>query len=147
MTYTIKEAAEQSVLSVYTLRFYDKAGLLPFVARNPAGYRVFTDGDLNLLHTIQCLKNTGMKINDIRTYITLVMQGVGSVDSRRVLLQAHRQAVVEQQARIAQSLQEVDYKLQMYAAPDAEAQVQAELNLAEAEKRALGLPDPYQQAE
>lgn len=83
MTYTIKEAAEQSGLSVYTLRFYDKAGLLPFVARNPAGYRVFTDGDLNLLHTIQCLKNTGMKINDIRTYITLVMQGVGSVDSRR----------------------------------------------------------------
>ncbi len=45
------------------------------VARNSSGYRAFTDGDLSLIHTISCLKNTGMTIKDIRRYIDYVMQG------------------------------------------------------------------------
>lgn len=65
MTYTIKEVADKVGLSAYTLRFYDKQGLLPFVSRNESGYRAFTDGDLHLLHTIICLKNTGMAISAI----------------------------------------------------------------------------------
>ena len=65
MSYSIKEVSQKVGLSIYTLRFYDKQGLLPFVARNDAGYREFTDGDLNLIHTICCLKETGMKISDI----------------------------------------------------------------------------------
>ena len=65
MTYSIKEVAEKTNLSIYTLRFYDKQGLLPFVSRNASGYRTFTEGDLHLLKTICCLKETGMKIADI----------------------------------------------------------------------------------
>ncbi len=68
MTYTIKEVAQKVGLSIYTLRFYDKQGLLPFVMRNTAGYRTFTDSDLSIIHTICCLKNTDMKISDIRQY-------------------------------------------------------------------------------
>ncbi|MCG0673647.1 transcription regulator [Lactiplantibacillus plantarum] len=75
MTYTIKEVADKVGLSAYTLRFYDKQGLLPFVSRNESGYRAFTDGDLHLLHTIICLKNTGMAISAIRQYISYVMAG------------------------------------------------------------------------
>lgn len=91
MTYTIKEVSEKVGLSIYTLRYYDKEGLLPFVARNEAGYREFTDGDLNIIHTICCLKNTGMKISKIRQYIGDVMAGPDSIEDRQQLLHDHRE--------------------------------------------------------
>ncbi|PWG00425.1 MerR family transcriptional regulator [Levilactobacillus bambusae] len=143
MTYTIKQAAEKSGLSIYTLRFYDKEGLLPFVARNQSGYREFTDGDLNLIHTICCLKNTGMKISAIRTYIDDVMAGPQTVDHRRELLTAHRDAVLENQRQVAENLKGIDFKLALYEDPNALALVQAERDLAEQEKRANHLENPY----
>jgi len=32
--------------SIYTLRYYDKEGLVPFVARDNAGNRFFTENDM-----------------------------------------------------------------------------------------------------
>jgi len=143
MTYTIKEVAAKTGLSAYTLRFYDKKGLLPFVARDESGYRAFTDGDLNLLHTICCLKDTGMKIDDIRSYIEAVMAGPQTVDTRQALLTEHRQAVEDEIAKLQRNLEEVDYKLAMYSAPDATERVATEYNMAQMEKIALKLPNPY----
>lgn len=144
MTYKIKEVAAKTNLSIYTLRFYDKQGLLPFVARNKSGYREFTEGDLNLLQTICCLKNTGMKIKNIRQYIEYVMAGPTTVELRLKLLTDHRLEVVAQQQKIQQNLAEVDYKINMYAAPNAETSVARELAFATAEKKANHLPNPYQ---
>ncbi|MCB5220958.1 MerR family transcriptional regulator [Lactiplantibacillus pentosus] len=143
MTYTIKEVAEKIGLSAYTLRFYDKQGLLPFVSRNQSGYRAFTDGDLHLLHTIICLKNTGMAISDIRQYIDYVMAGPDSIPQRRALLTAHRNAILAEQAKIMKNLQEVDYKLNLYNDPQASELVNQELAQAKSEKQASGLADPF----
>lgn len=143
MAYSIQTVAEKTGLAISTLRFYDKAGLLPFVARDSSGYRAFTDGDLALLHTIVCLKNTGMKIADIRQYIELVMVGPTTAKDRKALLATHREKVVAKQQEIARSLAEIDYKLQMYASPDAEAKVAQEWAMASADKVKNGLPNPF----
>lgn len=143
MTYTIKEVADQLGLSVYTLRFYDKQGLLPFVSRNRSGYREFTTGDLRLLHTIICLKNTGMPIRTIRDYVNAVMQGPSSIPLRQDLLQRHRQTILAEQAKIMANLKEIDFKLGLYNDPAAEQLVHEELQVAKSEKQALGLPDPF----
>jgi len=39
MAYTIKDVSEKTDLSIYAFRFYDKEGLLPFVARSRTGTR------------------------------------------------------------------------------------------------------------
>lgn len=143
MAYSIQTVAEKTGLTISTLRFYDKAGLLPFVARDASGYRAFTDGDLALLHTIVCLKNTGMTIADIRRYIELVMAGPTTAKKRQTLLATHRQQVVAKQKEIARSLAEIDYKLQLYASPDAEAVVAKEWAAASADKAKNGLPNPF----
>jgi len=65
-------------LSIYTIRFYDKEGLLPFVSRNKSGNREFTESDLNLFKMICCLKKTGVQIKDIKKYIDLCMKGAGT---------------------------------------------------------------------
>ncbi|MFD1485749.1 MerR family transcriptional regulator [Lacticaseibacillus baoqingensis] len=141
MTYTIKEVAEKTGLSVYTLRFYDKSGLLPFVARYASDYLEFTDGDLQLLHPVCCLKNTEKKIADIRTCIGYVMQGPGTIKQRQTLLAKHREKVVAKQTQLAQNLQEIDYKLNMYRSPDAITRVKDERRPAKADKRQAGLAD------
>lgn len=143
MTYTIKEVSEKVGLSIYTLRYYDKEGLLPFVARNEAGYREFTDGDLNIIHTICCLKNTDMKISKIRQYIGDVMAGPDSIEDRQQLLHDHREKILEQQRILSENLKEIDYKLDIYDAPNAGDIISRELQFAEAEKRANALVDPY----
>lgn len=143
MTYSIKKVAEKTNLSIYTLRFYDKQGLLPFVARNDAGYRVFTDGDLQLLETICCLKNTGMKIKDIQQYIAYVMQGPSTVEQRKELLLKHRQEVLAKQAEITRNLAGIDYKINMYESPNASKFVSAEIKAAKHDKAVNHLADPY----
>ncbi|WP_048000563.1 MerR family transcriptional regulator [Lactiplantibacillus herbarum] len=143
MTYTIKEVATKVGLTAYTLRFYDKQGLLPFVGRDQSGYRDFTEGDLHLLHTIICLKNTGMPISHIRQYIDYVMQGPQSIEQRRQLLNTHREAILAQQVKIMANLKEIDFKLDMYSDPAASELVNEELAQAKAEKEAEGLPDPF----
>lgn len=143
MTYTIKQVAEKTQLSIYTLRFYDKQGLLPFVSRNASGYRAFTEGDLHLLQTICCLKDTGMKISDIRQYIAYVMQGPATISQRKHLLRQHRQAIMAQQAAIQRNLQEIDMKLAIYESPAATTLVTEELAVAQAEKAANNLANPF----
>ncbi|WP_369473136.1 MerR family transcriptional regulator [Secundilactobacillus kimchicus] len=59
MTYAIGDVAEKFNLSISTIRYYDKRGLLPFVSKNKSGHRAFTDSDLKMLYTVCCLKDTG----------------------------------------------------------------------------------------
>ena len=39
MEYTIKQVSEKTNLSIYTLRYYDKEGLLPLIKRSESGIR------------------------------------------------------------------------------------------------------------
>lgn len=72
-TYSIGEAAKELSLTVYTLRYYDKEGLMPFVDRTPSGTRVFKESDIEALKIIECLKSTGRPIKEIITFIDWVL--------------------------------------------------------------------------
>lgn len=45
-TYSISEVAKELNLTTYTLRYYDKEGLLPFVERTTNGTRLFKESDI-----------------------------------------------------------------------------------------------------
>ena len=55
-------------LSISTIRYYDKEGLLNGINRK-SGIRSFNDKDLNTIRVIECLKNSGMLIKEIRVLI------------------------------------------------------------------------------
>lgn len=75
MTYTIAQAAQRCGLTVHTLRYYEKEGLLPYVERTAGGNRMFKEDDFKWLNTINCLKDTGMPIKKIKEFIDYCMQG------------------------------------------------------------------------
>ena len=93
MAYTVGEMAKRLDVPASTLRYYDKEGLLPFVARSPGGMRIFQDADLEWLKVIGCLKKAGMSIKNIRVYIELAMQGDETIDQRLELFRNQREVL------------------------------------------------------
>jgi len=65
MAFTVGEMAKLLGVPTSTLRYYDKEGLLPFVERSPGGMRLFQDKDHEWLQIINCLKKTGMPLEEI----------------------------------------------------------------------------------
>lgn len=120
MTYSIKDVSEILGLSIYTIRFYDKKGLLPFVSRNKAGNREFTESDLGLFKVICCLKDSGMQIKDIKKYIDLCMEGAKTIDPRKDLLIKHKEEVLSQIDQLNKMLQVINFKIGIYESPNAE---------------------------
>ncbi|PMD73386.1 MerR family transcriptional regulator [Companilactobacillus nuruki] len=141
--YSIKDVAEHFDLPISTIRYYDKKGLLPFVSKNQAGYRVFSKSDFGFIQTICCLKNTGMPIEKIRDYIQLCMQGTSTIKQRKYLLQEHKQNVLDQQRILNESLKEINTKLDRYSSDDAFNIISTQIKYVETEKRTLNLHDPF----
>lgn len=112
--YTIKEAAEKINLPTSTIRYYDKQGLLPFVQRSESGYRMFSETDIGLLNMIECLKQTGMPIKEIKLFCQWVQQGDASLQQRFDMFQERRKAVQEQMARLEKTMEVIEYKCWYY---------------------------------
>lgn len=145
MTYTIKQVSEKFGLSIFTIRFYDKEGLLPFVARNKAGNREFTESDLKMIQTICCLKNTGMQIKDIKEYVNYCMAGAGTIESRKQLLQNHRKEILAQIEALNKNLDLIDEKIGIYESPNAVEIINSQIKMVIDEKRENSLISYYAQ--
>lgn len=114
MEYTIKQVSEKTGLSIYTLRYYDKEGLLPLVKRSQSGIRKFTDNDIDWLGLICCLKNSGMSIDNIKEFMNLCLQGNDTMEVRKEILLKHREHILEQMKQLENSLGTVNYKIDHY---------------------------------
>ena len=89
MSYSIGQVADELGITIDTIRYYDKSGLLPFVKRNSIGRREFSANDLHLMRTIICLKNAGVSVADISKFIELRLVGDATLDQRAQLLKSH----------------------------------------------------------
>jgi DNA-binding transcriptional MerR regulator len=98
--WTTREAAEKCGLTQYTLRWYERIGLLDRVERTADGRRRFSDADLDWLMLLSKLRATGMPVRDMLSYAELVRSGAREqerVDLLRVHRERVRQALREQQ--------------------------------------------------
>jgi DNA-binding transcriptional MerR regulator len=67
--YQTSQFAKKASVTVRTLRFYDRVGLLQPSARTSAGYRLYTDADFFRLQQILALKFLGFALEEIRYYL------------------------------------------------------------------------------
>ena len=114
MGYSISKAADKTGLSTFTLRYYEKEGLLPFVERTPSGTRCFKDSDFEWLAMIQCLKNTGMSIKDIKEFVGWCMEGDETLEKRLAMFNAQRKEVEARMAEFQSYLDKLDWKIAYY---------------------------------
>lgn len=110
----IGDLAEKSGLSVDTIRYYEKIGLLPKVPRDAGGRRVYDRTILRWVDFLDRLKATGMGIKDRLRYADLRSRGAASLTPRRHLLERHRQKVAADIDRLTEMLGVLDDKIDLY---------------------------------
>ncbi|HEY2983324.1 MAG TPA: MerR family transcriptional regulator [Jatrophihabitantaceae bacterium] len=113
-TWSTREAAEKCGFSQYTLRWYERIGLLDRVERGPDGRRRFSDGDVEWLLMLSKLRATGMPVRDMQRYAELVRSGAGEPE-RLDLLRRHRAFVLQSITRRQECLQLLDNKIGIYS--------------------------------
>jgi DNA-binding transcriptional MerR regulator len=114
MEYSIKEVAEKLNISVPTLRYYDKLGLLPLLKRNSGNARTFSEADFDFLRIIEILKITGMELKDIRRYFYWCHLGDSTLKKRYEMFLERKKQAEKQINDLKKSLQMIEYKCEYY---------------------------------
>lgn len=114
VNYTIAQAAKKMNLTTYTLRYYDREGLLSNVKRDKSGNRIFTKDDMEMLSLICCLKNTGMPIKEIKQFTDWQNEGNHTLHARNDMLVNHKEDVLNQIENLKKYLRTIDRKLDYY---------------------------------
>ena len=112
--YTMKQACELTNMNYETLKFYCNQGLVPNVKRDANNRRIFDDRDIAWLNSLNCLKNCGMGIGEMKQYLALCLEGEPSIPDRKAMLLARRQALESERRRIDEAIAYIDRKQQYY---------------------------------
>ncbi|BAS26313.1 MerR family transcriptional regulator [Limnochorda pilosa] len=112
--YTIKKVAEMTGISGHTLRFYDKEGLFPYVARDQNNVRVFSDEDLEWVRTVKCLRDTGMPLAEAKEYVQLCLQGDATIPRRYEMLRKQLQKAEQHLVEIQDRMNTLKMKTEYY---------------------------------
>ncbi len=110
----ISEVAERTGLSISTIRYYEKSGLCPLVARGPDGKRRFSRLDADWLTLLASLRATGMPMADMRAFAELYASGDTTIPERRAALLTHKQSLQDRQAELDLCRTILERKLEKY---------------------------------
>lgn len=113
-TYSISEVAKELNLTVYTLRYYDKEGLMPFIERTSNGTRLFKESDIEALKIIECLKSTGMPIKGIKDFIDWCSEGDSTLQQRYDMFMERKATVEAQIEELRKTMELIDHKCDYY---------------------------------
>lgn len=112
--FSMKQACEQTNLPYETLKFYCNQGLIPNVKRDSNNYRIFDENDIAWINNLNCLRNCGMSISEMKDYIKLCLEGESTIPERKEILAIKRQSLLEQQKLIQESIDYIDWKQGFY---------------------------------
>ncbi|MEO8389739.1 MerR family transcriptional regulator [Polaromonas sp.] len=112
---SIADAAEASGLSAYTLRYYEKIGLIAPIDRR-SGARRYSDADMRWLDFLVRLRATGMSMRDMQRYAQLLRKGntAGSLTERQALLEEHAARLEAGLRAQRETLQYIRKKIGLY---------------------------------
>ena len=113
--YSIGEVSKITGLSISTLRYYDKNGILPNIKRNSSFNREFDDKDLEALKVIQCLKVSGMQLKDIKLFMKWISQGNKTLDKRLDMFVKQEEAIKNQINELNNALFMIQFKKWYYS--------------------------------
>jgi len=91
----MRQAAKEAGMNYETLKFYCKEGLIPNVKRDENNYRIFSNDNIIWLRSLQCFKQLGMSIKELKHFMNLCMQGKETIPVRKEILSIQKNALLE----------------------------------------------------
>ena len=113
----ISDVSECFNISIYTLRYYEKIGLIPPVHRNRSGIRDYTKGDLDWVSFILNMRDSGMSIESLIKYVNLCEGGDRTGEVRKRLLLTQRDKIKEKIEFHQTALDKLNEKIAHYDNP------------------------------
>lgn len=111
---TIKEVSAKTGISPYTLRYYEREGILPYVKRDPSGNRLYDEETLEWLDFILALRATAMPLAKIKEYVDLYREGESTLKMRKQMMLEHKKKIENDLAKTYKYLEQINYKLALY---------------------------------
>lgn len=110
----IAEVAKKYGVTPDTIRYYEKAGLIPAAPRTASGIRNFDEKTCNWLEFIVCMRSAGLTIETLTEYVRLYKKGKSTVSERKNLLVNQREELRRKKEEIDATLNRLDYKISLY---------------------------------
>ncbi|MDM5297026.1 MerR family transcriptional regulator [Bacillus pumilus] len=111
----IAQVAKQLGVSTATLRYYENIGLIRPINRGQNGIRDYTEGDVQWIEFIKCMRNAGLSIDALREYTALFIEGNDhTLSSRKQILVNERARLVEKQKEMEDTIKRLDVKIESY---------------------------------
>ena len=110
----IAEVSERYDLSVDTLRYYERVGLIPPVNRSDSGIRDYTELDIRWVEFIKCMRSAGLPIEVLSEYIRLVQIGDDTIAERKEILIEQRAQLTERMNEMQKTLDKLNFKIDIY---------------------------------
>ena len=96
-TLTIKQMAAHSGMSEYTLRYYEKIGLIQPIPRDgSSGHRRYSPATAQMVEALACLRASGLSLDEMRLYLRLRERGDEAAAEQKALFLAHAEEVAEE---------------------------------------------------
>ncbi|MEP7290226.1 MAG: MerR family transcriptional regulator [Chloroflexota bacterium] len=111
---TIQQVAEATGLSVFTLRYYERVGLIHPIDRAQNTHRRYTQDDIGWINFLMKLRATGMSIQEMQAYAELQREGDATLPQRVEMLRTLRERVETHMAELHQHLELICYKIDVY---------------------------------
>jgi DNA-binding transcriptional MerR regulator len=108
---TIQQVAQQTGLSIDTLRYYERIGLLEPVGRAQNGHRRYTQHDLAWIDLLIRLRNTAMPRAQMVRYAQLRRQGSATLTERRLMLEQHQHSLEQHMQKLEQHMAALQQKI------------------------------------
>jgi DNA-binding transcriptional MerR regulator len=112
---TPAEMADACDVTIDTLRYYEREGLLDQIPRTDGGQRRFSPDDVAWVRVLRCLRTTAMPIREMRRFAELVRIGDSAIPERIEVLARHRAVVLDQMVELNRALEMIDHKLEAYS--------------------------------
>ena len=84
----IGEVARKAGVSIDTVRFYERRGVLPAPERRPSGYRTFTEAAVARIRMTRALQDMGFTLDEVIDALRAHDAGGATCDSERWRLEA-----------------------------------------------------------
>ncbi|MFE1484370.1 MerR family transcriptional regulator [Streptomyces fimicarius] len=107
-------AADRTGVSIDTLRYYEREGLIGPIRRSGGGRREYSEDDVFWIGLVTCFREAGLGIADLRGFVA-ILRAEHSPQERVAFLRERRAALEQRVAALRQAMQVLDEKIAYYS--------------------------------